>query len=127
MIKGFLIDAKNITAKVIDVPTDYKDIQKLLDVRVFTIVSRKIGKKFYDIYADDEGLFIENNPVSILTKNKSGDTIEQIVGSVLITRHNGKGGVKSLTDDEILEIRDNQKSYIDFKNEAIRPLVIVKL
>lgn len=127
MLKGFHINTKTGIAQVGSIPNHYQDIQKLLDVRVFTIVSRKIGKKYYDIYADDEGLFIENNPLTVVTYGQDGNVIEQIVGSVFITRHDGNGRSKSLTDDEVKEIRNNLKSYIDLKHTIIRPVVVAKL
>jgi hypothetical protein len=122
MAKGIFIDVKKGFADVIE--TD--KIKDLIDVRVFTIVSRKIGKKYYDIYADDEGLFVEDNPVSIVTKSQ-GKVVEQIVGSVFIVRHDGKGGVKSLTDNEIIEVKNELQHYIDFDKGMIRPVLFASL
>ena len=94
----------------------YKNLQRIYDMLkcdCIDVVSRKFGQHYYDIYCDDEGTFkpIEEQVVSVFTLSH-GTCVEQIVGNVFICKHDGEGGMESLTDDEIQEVCSLVVSYI---------------
>lgn len=60
---------------------------------------RRVGSegKAFDLWVDDEGLLRDFNIVSAI--NKAGNPM--LVGNIVILDHDGQGGAKSLTDDDI--------------------------
>ena len=103
-IKGILItpNQKETKPRVSEADIDsYKDYYPLLECDTFDIQSRRFKDKWLDIYCDDEGLFKEINRPSILTFNKNGHLVEQIVGNVFIVSHDDEGNTISLTDEEV--------------------------
>ena len=103
-IKGILItpNQKETKPRVYETEIDsYKDYYPLLECDTFDIQSRRFKDKWLDIYCDDEGLFKEINRPSILTFNKNGQLVEQIVGNVFIVSHDDEGNTISLTDEEV--------------------------
>ena len=103
-IKGILItpNQKETKPRVYEAEIDsYKDYYPLLECDTFDIQSRRFKDKWLDIYCDDEGLFKEINRPSILTFNKNGQLVEQIVGNVFIVSHDDEGNTISLTDEEV--------------------------
>ena len=103
-IKGILItpNQKETKPRVYEAEINsYKDYYPLLECDTFDIQSRRFKDKWLDIYCDDEGLFKEINRPSILTFNKNGQLVEQIVGNVFIVNHDDEGNTISLTDEEV--------------------------
>ena len=103
-IKGILItpNQKETKPRVYEAEINsYKDYYPLLECDTFDIQSRRFKDKWLDIYCDDEGLFKEINRPSILTFNKNGQLVEQIVGNVFIVSHDDDGNTISLTDEEV--------------------------
>ena len=103
-IKGLLItpNQKETKPRVYEAEINsYKDYYPLLECDTFDIQSRRFKDKWLDIYCDDEGLFKEINRPSILTFNKNGQLVEQIVGNVFIVSHDDEGNTISLTDEEV--------------------------
>ena len=103
-IKGILIttNQKETKPRVYEAEINsYKDYYPLLECDTFDIQSRRFKDKWLDIYCDDEGLFKEINRPSILTFNKNGQLVEQIVGNVFIVSHDDEGNTISLTDEEV--------------------------
>ncbi len=76
---------------------DFKSLYPLLNCRVFTIATRKIGGKYFDIYLDDEGLLKDGNIVSAI----SIDNSEVLVGNILVVKHDDDGGIVGLDKDEM--------------------------
>lgn len=94
-------------------------IYDMLHCDCIDVVERKFGKHYYDIYCDDEGTFKENNPVSIATFDKQ-TLVEQIVGTVFICKHDGEGGMQSLTPQECQEVLEIILAYTDHEgNERV--------
>lgn len=72
---------------------------KELNCSTIDIVSRKIGKKRFDIVCDDEGLYNNQIPTIFTPDGKV-----MIVGPVIICNHNTDGELESLTSNDILHI-----------------------
>ena len=105
-MKAFLLDAENRQTRTVEVDdTDHlTEYYKLLNCEIVDITSRKIGGKYFDIVADDEGLMKENPIVSAL------DTEWQpaLVGNLLFCNYDPETGEEvSLTDEDIQLLRDN--------------------
>ena len=71
----------------------------LLNCDCIDIAAREFGGYTLDIVCDDEGLFKENNKVSIVTL-ANHELVEQIVGNVFICNANDEGETISLTEKE---------------------------
>lgn len=129
IIKGILIDTtkpKN-EIKVYDFEQNENprenlhNIYKMLDCDCIDVVVRKFGKNVYDIYCDDEGLLKNKQHITaVATFNQNHDLVEQIVGNVFICKHDGEGGMQSLTEKECNEILNEVVSYIITNPEEIR-------
>ena len=80
--------------------------------RCVDCVCRKIGKNYYDIWVDDEGLLKEKRYIcGELISNKAS---EILVGNIVIAKSNEEGETIGLTYDDLEEIH----KYI-FKKEYI--------
>lgn len=99
-ITGVLVDVSSGTPVVKDGSfdrNDFRSLYELLNCQTFTIVTRKIGKKYFDIYCDDEGLLkADYVPAGI-----SIDNTEVLVGNLLIVKHDGNGEVVGLDKDDM--------------------------
>ena len=105
-MKAFLLDAENRQTRTVEVnDADHlTDYYKYLNCELVDITSRKIGGKYFDIVADDEGLLKEPRIVSAL------DTEGQpaLVGNLLFCNYDPETGEEvSLTDEDIQLLRDN--------------------
>lgn len=99
-VTGVLVDVSSGVPVVKDGTFDrnnFKSLYSLLNCTTFTIVSRKIGKKVFDIYLDDEGLLKEDSIPSAM----SIDNQELLVGNLLIIKHDDNGEVVSLDKDDM--------------------------
>lgn len=96
---GYLIDPMG-NAEKCEIPHDLDGYHKLLDCQTIDIVSRKIGKKYYDIVCDDEGLFKDQVHVSAI--DGKGDAM--LVGKLFVCKHDGHGNEVGLSDDDIANI-----------------------
>lgn len=100
MSKALFLDTVNKTTKVVDVNT-LDDYYNLIGCRCIDIVSRKIGRKWYDIICDDEGTFVEDPLISAI------DNLGRVmlVGSLIIC---------GLADDEgeLTDLSDNDIRYV---------------
>lgn len=118
-IKGILItpNQKETKPRVYEAEINsYKDYYPLLECDTFDIQSRMFKGKRLDIYCDDEGLFKEINRPSILTFNKNGQLVEQIVGNVFIVSHDDEGNTISLTDEEVEVVLSTVKAMVGSEN-----------
>ena len=126
-IKGILItpNQKETKPRVYEAEIDsYKDYYPLLECDTFDIQSRRFKDKWLDIYCDDEGLFKEINRPSILTFNKNGQLVEQIVGNVFIVSHDDEGNTISLTDEEVEAVLSAVKVMVGFESDEEYTLCI---
>lgn len=104
MAKVVFINAIEHKAEVRDVPDNYEEIDRQLGCDIYSIVGRKIGRKTYDIYHDDNFLF---QPRTKIQTGYCTNYDEVLFENIFVARHTPSGYMKSLTDDEIKEIMDN--------------------
>lgn len=100
MIKAFLIDIANKSAKEIDFEPSLKKYYELLKCDTIDIVERSVGGKNFDIICDDEGLMLDKPVISAV----NGKCEPMLVGSLLFVHHNGEGETTGLTSDECAHI-----------------------
>lgn len=82
----------------------FDDYYKHLKCDCFDIATRKVGDKFFDMFVDDVGLFVDNPIPSAIDI----DTMEVLlVGNIIFANHDGYGNTTSLTDDDINIIKEN--------------------
>ena len=93
----------------------YTDLKKLLEIdSPLTVVERKIGEKYFDIWLDDEGLLKEDRQLTGACMNAG----EYLVGNLLIATHDDEGNTTGLTDEQINLITKHlieKKDFLDFK------------
>lgn len=87
-------------------------IYTMLECGTIDVATRKFGRHYYDVYCDDEGL-LKPNPLPSIATFKSGQCVEQLVGNVFICKHDGEGGMKSLTQAECDEVVSTLLTYRD--------------
>ena len=109
-LNGVLItvgEINKIEKKTVKI-TDYHDWYPLLNCDLIDIVTRQIGKNYYDIVCDDEGLFKEPLIPACLNFNEEGHPEEIINGNVFICGlADDNGDLTSLTEEGIEEILKN--------------------
>ena len=101
MIKTILIDVKNSKFDVLNIENTLDEFYRLIDCRCINIVRRKIGRKWFDIVCDDEGLFDESPIISAI------DNLGQpmFVGNLLIVQMDEEGETIGLNSNEISYIK----------------------
>lgn len=87
-------------AEVIEVEDNLDTYYRLLDCSCIDVAVRMIGDKYYDIVCDDEGLLVEEPILSAI--DEYGDV--QLVGNLLVCKHDHLGEFVGLTDEEIKEV-----------------------
>ena len=99
-MKAYLLDVENKVRKAVEIDDDnhLQEYYKYLNCSIVDITSRKVGGKWFDIIADDEGMLKENPIVSALDSN----TQPALVGNLLFCNYDSETGEEvSLTDDDI--------------------------
>ena len=99
-MKAYLLDVENKVRKAVEIDDDnhLQEYYKYLNCSIVDITSRKVGGKWFDIIADDEGLLKENPIVSALDSNNQ----PALVGNLLFCNYDSETGEEvSLTDDDI--------------------------
>lgn len=99
--------------KQMDIADELEVYHDMIDCRCIDIVTRKIGKEWYDIICDDEGLLASKLPTAFDT---SGTPM--LVGNLIICRHDG-ADLAGLTDEDVDNIikhrgyyyKDNEKQW----------------
>ena len=112
------------TTKEVEIENDIQVFLELIGCRVFDIASRKVGEKYYDIFCDDEGLFVEHPVVTGGRFNEDGDFEPMLVGNLVFTLTDGEGGTIGITDEDVKNIKEHIMHYWD--REVIRPLVLME-
>lgn len=94
-----------------------QDIYEALRCDCFDIAYRKIGgRKRFDIFCDDIGLFAENPIVSALDEKMC----PALVGNLLFANHDYEGETTSLSDEDIETIKNCMTTIVDFDSEPLR-------
>ena len=99
-MKAYLLDVENKVRKAVEIDDDnhLQEYYRYLNCSIVDITSRKVGGKWFDIIADDEGLLKENPIVSALDSNNQ----PALVGNLLFCNYDSETGEEvSLTDDDI--------------------------
>lgn len=100
-MKVLVIDTDSLQPQVVETEGGLQEWYRLVKCDIIDIVSRKIGGRYFDIIADDEGLYKPAAKVTAL------DTQQQpmIVGNLVICNHDGEGNECTLTDKDIDHIK----------------------
>lgn len=99
-LKGVLIKVDG-TCEVVEIVDTLDNLYNVCECSCIDIVSRRIGGKMFDIVLDDEGLLKDNPIVTAMRK----DAKEMLVGNLFIVKNDGRGNLKSLSDEEIASVR----------------------
>jgi len=100
-MKAILLDTVKKTTTVVN-PTDLQDYYKMIGCRCIDIVTRKIGRKVYDIVCDDEGTFVDDPLISAI--DDFGNVM--LVGSLIICGlADSEGELTDLTPADIQYIK----------------------
>lgn len=102
--KYILIEGKTGKQKIITMTDTYNELHENIECRCFGCVGRKVGRKTFDIWHDDEFLYSGKDG------QLSGRCVnypEVLLGSIVIARHDGEGNTIGLTEDEIQNVQQN--------------------
>ena len=100
-MKALLLDTVGKTTKVVDANT-LEDYYRMIGCDCIDIVTRKIGRKVYDIIVDDEGL-LKSDPI-ISAIDDFGRVM--LVGSMIICGlADAEGELTDLSDNDIRYIK----------------------
>lgn len=97
-MKALLLDTVEKQTKVVN-PESLEDYYKLIDCKCIDIVTRKIGRKYYDIICDDEGTFRDDPLISAI--DDFGRVM--LVGNLIICGVANSEG--ELTDLDVNDVR----------------------
>lgn len=100
MIHGIWIHDGKLEER--DVDGELETYYDILGCRLIDIVSRRIGTKQFDIVCDDEGLFNNEAPISMIHENAM---VPMLVGSLFICNSDKKGKLVSLSESDTQIIR----------------------
>ena len=114
MSRLLLLDVVNDEVKEIDCD-GLQDYYKHLGCDCFDIVQRKIAGKYFDIYIDDNGMFVEKPIVS------ASDSANEpmLVGNLIFANANAEGNTISLSDDDIAWIKKNIRNAAQYVGDEL--------
>ena len=135
IIKGFVVEPRNQQNEygVIEfVKESYRDISNMLGCDLFTVASRKIGNKYYDIYCDDEFLLKNNllDKPTLITTDDNDKIIEVLFGKIFICNalETDEGiTMGSLSSDDINCIYKNIVGVVSALDKTKKAVVQAKL
>lgn len=96
------------------------DYYRHLQCDCFDIAHRKIGGKYYDIFCDDVGLFVDKPKVSAICESEMSP---MLVGNLIFANHDDAGNTTSLSDEDIFRIKNNML-LVKFVNEEEARIVV---
>lgn len=100
-MKALLLDTNKKVISEVN-PNGLDDYYSMINCGCIDIVSRRIGKRYYEFICDDEGLFVDDPLVSAISD--MGEVM--LVGNLIITGlTDGEGELTDLTDDDISYIK----------------------
>lgn len=85
------------------------DFYRELKCDVFDIATRKIGGRYFDLFVDDCGRFVDNAIVSAMGEDRR----DYLVGNIVIANHDSDGNTTSLTRQDIEIIKENVVRAMD--------------
>lgn len=95
------------------------DFYAELECHTFDIVRRQIGGKYYDIFCDDIGLYMEKPVVSAVDT----DGKPMLVGNLIFANHDSQGNTTDLSDEDIVQIFAHAVPYLT--KELERRLAVI--
>lgn len=122
-MRMFLLDTEKQEAREVDISADLETYYKILNCNLVTVTERKINGVYYDVIADDEGLFKEKPIISAITEEGKA----ALVGNLLIQRYNAeKGSAEELTPEDIENIKQRIARAELQSGEKIKVVVLDK-
>lgn len=115
MSKALFLDTVNKATRVVDVST-LEDYYKLIGCRCIDIVTRKIGRKVYDIICDDEGTFVDDPLISAI------DDVGRVmlVGNLIVCGlADDEGELTSLSPEDIRYIKKRVQTLDTRRHEDL--------
>ena len=100
-MKALLLDTMEKKVEVVN-PESLQDYYKLIGCKWVEIVTRKIGRKFYDVICDEEGTFVDDPLISAI------DDLGRVmfVGNLIICGlADEEGELTDLTSNDIKYIK----------------------
>lgn len=116
ILKTILLDVENGIVKEVEVENELHAFYKMLNVDMIEFTYPKVGKKEYTIMCDEEGLLKADPKPSAI--NERGQV--QLVGNLMFFNDSPDGDLKSLSEKDIKEIKENIIMY-----GGTMPLVIL--
>lgn len=112
-ITGILLDVLNMkTPRPYTIETsNLQSYYTALGCDVFDITTRKIGRGYYDVYCDDEGL-LKCNPILSAVDS---DGSPALVGNLFVCKHDAEGNTIGLSEHEIYDIVRSTKTVCDMR------------
>ena len=114
-MKALFIDTINKEVKAVN-PQSLDDYYKLIGCKCIDIVSRKIGRKRYEIICDDNGLLTDDPLISAI------DDLGRVmlVGSLIVCGNvDSKGDLTDLTANDIQYIKKRVQKLDTRKHEDL--------
>lgn len=107
-MRALVITRKEI--KIVSTSGNYEDLKKLIGIESpITVVERKIGDKYYDLWVDDEGLLKNDNHIQAW--HWDGPMPECLVGNIVVLSSNEKGESIGLSNSDIINVLDRVITY----------------
>lgn len=103
-MRALLLNVKRNIASEVDIKC-LNDYYRHLECSTFDVVRRILGNKVYDIYLDDEGMFVSDPIISAVDKNLQLQTVGNLI---FCGPTDSEGYQTGLSDYDIRNI----KSYI---------------
>ena len=117
-----VIDKKDVHEAECNELTDF---YKELHCDCFDIVTKKIGNKYYDVFVDDNGLFVDKPIPSMLVRPLFGSTLEpSLVGNLIFANHDKEGATTSLSDEDVALIKKNIIGIKSPEDKEFYPVVV---
>ena len=101
-MKTILLNVYEDTADVIEIADNINAFYKKLGCDLIDIVPRKIGRRWFDVMCDDEGLYAPEPKISAI--DNLGNTM--FVGNLMFFRHDNEGNLKGLSESDLNYILD---------------------
>lgn len=108
--------------EIVTVADDLSAYYDLLNCEFIDIARVKVRGREFEIVCDDEGLFVENNPVRFT----SADFKYRIVGNIFVCAldENSDGELRGLTDSELKVVKSRLAKDMDVKTGEARTVLI---
>lgn len=96
MIKAFLVDVNNKSARAVEIEPSLDKYYELLECDCIDIAERSVGGKIFDIIVDDEGLMRDTQVISAIDSRCK----PMLVGNLLFVHHDREGNTTGLSDSD---------------------------